>query len=154
MFRRYRTLGIALLALAAIGLAGCSGKKPEESAQAPPAAAPAAAVEFKVLGVEVGNRIDTEKKISAPMSTFGARDTIYASVATEGATPGATLSAKWTFGDAGQLVNEMSETIAPTGPAFTEFHISKATRWPSGKYKVEVSVNGTPAASKEFEIKS
>ena len=72
-----------------------------------------------------------------PTTTFGRRDTIYASVATEGAAPSKTLTAKWTFQD-GQTVKEQAESIAPTGPAATEFHISKQGPWPVGKYKVEV----------------
>jgi hypothetical protein len=43
--------------------------------------------------------------------------------------------------------------IAPTGPATTEFHISKPSGWPAGKYKVEISADGAPAGSKEFEVK-
>ena len=52
------------------------------------------------------------------------------------------LHAKWTFGDAGKVVNEEDLTIAPTGPANTAFHISKKTPWPAGKYKVEISADG------------
>jgi hypothetical protein len=152
MFHRMR--GVAIVLGVAIAMRGCSSKKAAEtSAQAPPPPEPAP-VAFRVAGLELGNRIDSGKKVLAPMTTFGKKDTIYVSVATEGATPSATLSARWTFGDAGQLVNEMSETIAPTGPAATEFHISKPSGWPKGKYKVEVSVNGSPAASKEFEVNS
>ncbi len=46
-----------------------------------------------------------------------------------------------------------SEGIAPTGPAATEFHIAKGSAWPAGKYKVEIAVDGTPAGTKDFEIK-
>ena len=63
-----------------------------------------------------------------------------------------TLSARWTYED-GQLVSEGSETIAPTGPAATEFHIAKPDGWPPGNYRVEISANGSLAASKEFEVK-
>ena len=50
-------------------------------------------------------------------------------------------------------MKEGSETIAPTGPSVTEFHISKPSGWPIGKYKVEISADGTPATTKEFEVK-
>jgi hypothetical protein len=46
----------------------------------------------------------------------------------------------------------MSETIAPTGPAATEFHISKTGGWPTGQYRVEVTANGVPAGSKDFTV--
>ena len=41
---------------------------------------------------------------------------------------------------------------ASTAGARTEFHISKADGWPAGKYKVEVSLNGVPAETKEFTV--
>ena len=107
---------------------------------------------FAVQGVEVGKGIGADKQVTHPTTTFGRRDTIYASVATEGAAPSKTISAKWTFQD-GQVVKEQSEAIAPTGPAATEFHISKPSRWPVGKYKVEIIVDGAPAGSKDFEVK-
>ena len=93
-----------------------------------------------------------DKKVTDPATTFGPKDTIYASVATEGAAPTVKLHAKWTYGDAGQVVNEEDLSIAPVGPANTAFHISKKTPWPAGKYKVEISADGTTAASKDFEI--
>ena len=51
------------------------------------------------------------------------------------------------------IVNEEARDIAPTGPAVTEFHVAKASGWPVGHYKVEVSADGTVAATKEFEVK-
>jgi len=133
-------------------MASCKKKEPPpppEAAAPAPAPAPPA---FAVQGVELGKSIDADKKVTAPSTTFGRRDTIYASVATEGAAPSKAISAKWTFQD-GQVVKEQSESIAPTGPAATEFHISKKGPWPVGKYKVEVSVDGASAGSKDFEIK-
>jgi len=145
-----RSLATTLLCLAAIALAGCAKPKPAEQAPAP--TPPPAPVEFKVLGLELGSQIGPDKRVLTSSTTFGAKDTIYVSIATEGASASAALSVRWTYGD-GQLVNEMSETIAPTGPAATEFHISKTGGWPVGKYKVEVAANGAAAGMKEFEVK-
>jgi hypothetical protein len=135
------------ICIATLAMFGCASRKPAEEAPPP------APVEFKVLGLELGSAIGPDKRVLAPKAVFGTNDTIYVSVATEGASPSATLSAKWTYGDAGQLVNEMSETIAPTGPAATEFHVSKPSGWPTGKYRVEVTLDGTPAGTREFEVK-
>jgi hypothetical protein len=81
-------------------------------------------------------------------------DVIYLSIATKGAGP-ATLATRWTTQD-GQLVNETSRTISPNGdqPVHTEFHISKPEGLPAGKYHVVVSLNGTTAGEKDFEVKS
>jgi hypothetical protein len=153
MIRSRRIVWAAGLGLVVIGTASCKKKEPappaETSAVPAPAPAPPA---FAVKGIELGKNIDAAKKVSAPTTTFSRKDTIYASVTTEGAAPSKTISAKWTFQD-GQTVKEQSESIAPTGPAATEFHISKKGLWPVGKYKVEVSVDGSPAGSQEFEIK-
>jgi hypothetical protein len=152
MIRSRRIVWAAGLGLAVLGMASCKKKEPPpppEAAAPAPAPAPPA---FAVQGIELGKSIGADKKVTAPSTSFGRRDTIYASVATEGAAPSKTISAKWTFQD-GQVVKEQSESIAPTGPAATEFHISKKGPWPVGKYKVEVSVDGASAGSKDFEIK-
>jgi hypothetical protein len=152
MIRSRRIVWAAGLGLAVLGMASCKKKEPPpppEAAAPAPAPAPPA---FAVQGIELGKSIGADKKVTAPSTSFGRRDTIYASVATEGAAPSKTVSAKWTFQD-GQVVKEQSESIAPTGPAATEFHISKKGPWPVGKYKVEVSVDGASAGSKDFEIK-
>jgi hypothetical protein len=153
MIRSRRLVWAAGLALATIGTASCKKKEapapPAEAAAPAPAPAP---TPFSVQGLEVGKSIGADKKVPSPVTTFGRRDTIYVSVATDGAAPSKTISAKWTYQDK-QTVKEQTESIAPTGPAATEFHISKAGLWPVGKYKVEIAVDGSPAGSKEFEIK-
>jgi len=78
-------------------------------------------------------------------------DPIYAAVSTSGSGT-ATIGAKWTYQD-GQTVKEDSKSIAPTGPATTSFQISKPDGWPAGNYKVEISLNGQPAGSKDFSVK-
>jgi hypothetical protein len=151
MIRSCRIVWASGLGVALIGLASC--KKKEEPAPPPTSTAPAPTPPaFAVQGIELGKSIDADKKVASPSTTFGRRDTIYASVATEGAAPSKTLTAKWTFQD-GQTVKEQAESIAPTGPAATEFHISKKGPWPVGKYKVEVLVDGGSAGSKDFEVK-
>ena len=102
--------------------------------------------------VDVGNAIGADKKVTAPSVSFKPSDTIYASISSEGASANVALSARWTFED-GQLVNEATQNIAPAGPAVTEFHISKPTGLPKGKYKVEVFVDTKSAGTKDFEVK-
>jgi hypothetical protein len=151
MIRSQRVAWAAGLGLVVIGVPAC--KKKEAPAPPAEAAAPAPApVPFAVQVIEVGKGIGADKRVTAPTATFGRRDTIYASVATEGAAPSKTISAKWTFQD-GQVVKEQAESIAPTGPAATEFHLSRPKPWPVGKYKVEIAVDGAAAGSKEFEVK-
>lgn len=105
----------------------------------------------RVSHIDLGRSLTADKTIGGTTDSFKPNDTIYASVATEGAAPSTTLKARWTFQD-GQVVNESTQTIAPTGDARTEFHIAKPDGWPAGKYKIEVLVNGATAGSKNFEV--
>jgi hypothetical protein len=149
-----------LVLVVCLALFGCKKKEEPVPAPAPapevstaPAVEPApVVVAFHVLAVDLGKGVGTDQKITDPATTFGPKDTIYASVASEGSAPKVTLHAKWTFGDAGQVVNEEDLSISPVGPANTAFHISKKTPWPVGKYKVEILADGVSAASKDFEI--
>lgn len=149
----YRRRFFALaFGLTAITLAGCKKESPAPPSDTGAAAPAPTPQEFSVSGVEVGKQIGADKRVTSPTTTFAPRDTIFASVATEGAAANKVVAAKWTFQD-GQVVKEAAETIAPTGPAATEFHISKPSGWPVGKYKVEIIVDGSPAGSKDFEVK-
>jgi hypothetical protein len=105
-----------------------------------------------VVGVDLGSKIDADKRVTAPSTTFGRRDTIYASVNTVGTGSDATLAAKWTY-QTGQVVDSSAQTISPTGPAQTEFHIAKRTAWPAGNYRVEIFLDGRSTNTKEFQIK-
>lgn len=145
---RFPVLALALVALA---LGGC--KRAEESAAPAPATPPVSSPGvFRVVSVDVGDAIDAGLRVPAPLSQFAPSDTIYASIATEGAAPQVSIVARWTYED-GQLVDESTQVIAPTGPAATEFHIAKPSGLPAGKYKVEVSADGKLAGSREFEVK-
>lgn len=140
----------AVLIAGQVAAAGC--KKADAPAPAPLPPPPAPVVVLRVTAVDLGKSILPDKSVASPTSTFAPRDTVFASVATEGAAASATIRARFTFND-GQLVNESTQTITPTGPARTEFHISRPTGWPIGKYRVEVFLDSQPAGSKDFEVK-
>jgi hypothetical protein len=133
-------------------IAGSGCKKADAPAPAPLPPPPAPAAVLRVTAVDLGKSILPDKSVASPTSTFAPRDTVFASVATEGTAASATIRARFTFND-GQLVNESTQTITPTGPARTEFHISRPTGWPVGKYRVDVFLDSQPAGSKEFEVK-
>jgi hypothetical protein len=151
-------LRAALVAVAVVALAAGACRKREQTAtqttpdtSAPatvPTAEPAASV--RVTDVQLGSSLAADKKVTAPTDTFSPKDTIFASVATEGS-GSTTLRAKWTFQD-GQTVKEDSRTISPSGNAQTEFSIQKPDGWPKGNYKVEISADGQPAVAKDFKI--
>ena len=105
----------------------------------------------RVSQIDLGRSLNADKTINDNTDSFKPNDTIYASIATEGTAPTATLKARWTYQE-GQVVNESTQTITPTGNARTEFHISKPDGWPTGKYKLETFLNGSSAATKDFEV--
>jgi hypothetical protein len=150
-----RSLRAAMAVVLTCGaLAACSKDNRNEAtgdvtpgAAAPAPATPTVAVAEVDLGRAVSNARITDKT-----DDFRATDTIYASVRTTGTSSNSNLMARWTFED-GQVVEESNRPIAPTGEAFTEFHISKPGGLPKGKYKVEVFLDSKSAGTKEFEVK-
>lgn len=157
-----KRLASALVVSIALVLGAC-GKKEAPPAPAPvpapvaPAPAPvpppvAPAPGIAVSAVTLGNAVDASQNVTMPAETFTSKDTIYAAVATTGSAASAAIAAKWTYQD-GQVVNESSQTVAPTGPAVTTFHISKPDGWPLGDYAVEISVDGKVIDSKKFTVK-
>jgi hypothetical protein len=117
----------------------------------PPAATvaqPAPATSVTVTTLDLGNAIGADNRIAAPTTSFSTKDTIHASVATDG--PGGNLSAKRTMGD--KVVDTQDKTVA-AGPPVTEFSISKPDGWPAGHYTVQVSANGNVLQSRDFDVK-
>jgi hypothetical protein len=161
-----KTLSLLALGLAgALTIAACN-KSPENApppatttpppapatVSTPPPAATPAQQGVSVTSVDLGTAVGADQKVTSPTTSFSPKDTIYAAVSTTGAASNATLGAKWTYQD-GQTVNDSSQTIAPTGPAVTTFHISKPDGWPAGNYKVEISLDGNMVSSKDFSVK-
>lgn len=149
----------ALAAATAVALAACGKKEPPPPPPPPPAPAPApmpapAPVGVTLSAVTLGKAVGADKKVTAAAEAFAKGDTIHASIDTTGA-GSATLVAKWTFTKDGKTVpvKEDTATITPTGPATTEFHISKPDGWPVGDYQVEVFVGDKSAGVKKFSVK-
>ena len=145
-----------LAAVALLAAVGCKGRD-----TAPPAGAEsgttatvdtAVSQEFKVASVMIGKRIGENKMVTEPTFQFAPRDTIYASVGTQGARESAELTAVWRF-QTGQTVDSSSQTIAPQGDENTEFHVSNPKGWPAGTYNVTIYANGDSVDSKNFVVK-
>ena len=144
-------LGVTLALLAACG------KKDADTAQTSSGSIGAGSTTstagaLRVADITVGRGVGADKRISVESSEFRPADTIFVSVHTTGVASGTPLTARWSFQD-GQQVDERTETISPTGDAYTEFHVAKASGWPAGRYTVRILLNGQEAASKEFTVK-
>lgn len=144
-----KSLFVILAVATALAACGKTEDKPKPVAQ-PPVVAPAGVTAGTI---SLGKAIGADKKVSAAAEKFAKGDTFYVSIETTGA-GSATLKAKWTYHKGGQIapVKEDSQTIAPTGSAASEFHISKPDGWPSGEYQVELFLNDKPIGAKKFMV--
>ena len=142
-----------MVALSFAALTACSKDRNEAAGDVTPgAAAPApAAASVAVADIDLGRSV-SNARIADKTDDFKTTDTVYASVHTTGSASATTVMARWTFED-GQVVDTTSQSITPTGDAYTEFHISKPGGLPKGKYKVEVFLDSKSAGTKDFEVK-
>ena len=150
---------LAAALVGTVALAGC--KKKEEPVVTPPAAvepAPAPAepmpapAPVSATVVTVGNTAAADKSVAA-VGMFGVKDKIIVSVKTDGAATNATLGVKLTYQD-GQVAGEQTATLTATGAETTNVEFSKASAWPAGKYRADVTLDGQPAGTaQEFEVK-
>jgi hypothetical protein len=142
---------LLLLALAGAVTAGCGGKE----ATPPPAPVETptkpAVVKVSFVSATIGSAIGADKKVTAATDSFGPNDTIYASIETDGSAPSAQLTVRWMY-EGGQLVREESQSIAPTGPATSEFHVSKPDGWPKGAYSAEILLDGVQVYTAPFRV--
>ena len=147
MMMQAKKISLALCAALVVVAAGC-GSKPAN----PGTTGTTGTTALKVTDVTLGRAIGGDKAVTDKTDNFRPNDTIYASVVTEGTATSTSLRARWTYSD-GQVVNETTQNIAPSGRTTTEFHIAKPDGWPTGNYQVEVFVDGRSAETKKFEVK-
>lgn len=144
----------AIMALAACGgdsaVEDIAENMPDMSADPAAASAPAA---IRVTNVDLGNAVQGDTAVVEDRDSFGTSDTIHAIVTHEGAASGVNVTARWTFED-GQVVDERTETVSPTGmgAAYTHFQIANPSGWPAGGYRLAILVNGEEVASEEFTV--
>lgn len=148
---------LPIVLVAVLALAACGKKDAPPPVAAPVAAAPApdlVSVPVAVKQVVLANQIGADKKAIAPATSFAPADTLYAVVETVGSGK-ASVKALWTF-HKGEQVAQVDETVQElmlTGPATSEFHVSKPGGWPVGDYQVEVFLNGTSVGAQKFAVK-
>jgi len=151
---------VLMIALAGtLALAGCKKKEettppmantPTPAPMSEPAPAPAPAL--NVTSVTVGTMAAADKSVT-PVAMIGGKDKIIVSVKTDGTANNATLAAKLTYQD-GQVAGEQSAALNTNGTDTTNLEFSKASAWPAGKYRADVTLDGQPVGTtQEFEVK-
>lgn len=119
-----------------------------------PAVTGSANAPLSVGKLTLGNAVDAAHEVTHASNSFAFNDKIiYASVATTGRSDGATLNAKWSYLEGnGQLISSISQALATDGPAVTTFMVQNPDLWPEGHYKIEISLDGKPVTTQNFEI--
>lgn len=161
---KFNRMHVTLLAIAlgSVALVGCTRKGEVAPMQAvtsnslPATPAPMVAA-ASVSAVDLGNALGPDRHVAAPMVTFAPNDTIYAAISTATRDPAASvpgkLGVKWTHVDSNQTVKQESRDVIFTSTGVTGFQISKPDGWPPGRYKVEVSQDGTVVQTREFDVR-
>ncbi|GAB6195353.1 hypothetical protein [Lysobacter xanthus] len=109
-----------------------------------------------VSDVQLGTSVGTDNRVASPMTAFGAKDTLYASVTTAANATGK-LGARWSYlgadGNAAPTPVDTQTKDLGGGAATHEFHVSKPDGWPTGKYRVEITHDGTVVQSRDFDVR-
>ena len=139
--------GLFCLALLLSG-AACATREADQSATTEPAnQEPAPTVQ--VNEVVLGRDLDTDNRVTVQTDQFKPNDVVHITVMTTGSSPNSMLRAVWTD-ENGQVVDESQQVVASSG--ITEFHVSKPEGLPTGRYRVEVFLDGNSVQTKEFTI--
>ena len=165
---------LAVAVIAALALVAC--KKHDETpastdttpaATAPAAPAPATtppapmptapAPATAVSDLQLGNAVGADNRVGTPATSFGTKDTLYASVTTAPNTTGK-LGAHWTYlgadGSAAPVdVDTQSKDVSGAAATTHEFHVSKPDGWPAGRYHVDITLDGNVVQSRDFDIR-
>ena len=162
-----RALAVALIA--AVALAACKrdAETPVATDTAPVATTPApaplpsatapAAMSTSVSDLQLGNAVGPDNRVGTPATSFGTRDTLYASVTTAANTTGA-LGARWSYlgadGTAAPVaVDTQTKNVSGAAATTHEFHITKPDGWPVGRYRVEVTLDGNVVQTRDFDVR-
>jgi hypothetical protein len=133
-------------------LAACNREQRATADSAAGAVVGEARAALSVIDVDMGRRVDAEKKIADKTDDFSPSDTIYASVHTSGTANNGSIGGRWTFQD-GAVVDERSETVTTSGDARTVFFIAKPSGFPKGKYTLHVIIDGKEVRTKDVTVK-
>jgi hypothetical protein len=110
----------------------------------------AGSVERRVSNVMIGRQIGPNDRVTEPTFQFAPHDTVYVSVATEGA-GGGRLSAAWRS-QSGEVLQQASVPVSPSGEN-AAFHLSRPEGLKPGTYKVIVFLDEDSVDTKVFAVK-
>jgi hypothetical protein len=104
---------------------------------------------LRVTTLQLGRTLNADNTVTNLTTRFKPGDSIYAAALTD-QTGSSTLIARWTYN--GHVVTEMPKKVSYKGQAATAFEFKNAGEFPVGDYKVEILVDGQPAAARDFKV--
>lgn len=147
----------APLILAAALVGACTGSGKSESAAVATgrtdsaAAAPAAkSKERRVSNVMIGKHIGTNNLVTEPTFQFTPQETVFVSVATEGAEGPTEMTSAWRSQN-GEVVQKTTESIQPGKN--TLFQLAQPKGLKPGTYKVVLFLGDDSVDTKVFAVK-
>jgi hypothetical protein len=145
----------APLILAAALVGACTGSDKSESAVAATARADSAAAaakpkERRVSNVMIGKHIGTNNLVTEPTFQFTPQETVFVSVATEGAEGPGEVTAAWRAQN-GEVVQKTTESIE--SGKNTLFQLTQPKGLKPGTYKVVLYLGADSADTKVFAVK-
>lgn len=99
--------------------------------------------------VRVGSVLDTQGAATEPKPVYALTDTIHASVPTQGASQGGTLTVYWTFEDG---LTHKEETVDVPTSEHASFSFSQADGMQAGLYNVQIDAGFEPIGISEFRV--
>lgn len=105
---------------------------------------------IEVTDIELGKAIDAKKTITEPTRVFHPDDTVYVSVRMEGAADDAWLTTRW-FHEREQI-HRARHRSSPDGVGITEMHLDPPQVLATGRYTVEVRLNGKIVEARQFMV--
>lgn len=99
--------------------------------------------------LQLGSKLNGDNTIATHTTRFKPDDHIYAAVLTD-ATGSSAIHVQWFYN--GQRVSEEERKVSYKGAGATAFEFKSASGFPVGVYKVEVLVDGNPAAWRDFRV--
>ena len=115
------------------GFAGCGPSEP-----------------LKISAIQVGRSLNSDDTVGNPTLTFKPNETIYAAALNDAAGAG-TVSVRWIY--AGQTVSEETKEASFTREGATAFRLQPPSAgFPAGEYRIEFTLDGQPAGSRDFQV--
>jgi hypothetical protein len=140
---------VACLSLAAVA---CTQSQRDRTDLAAGAVESNVRAALSVIDVDMGRKVDAERKISDKTDDFVPTDTIFASVHTTGTATSSPVEGRWTFQD-GSVVDEKTDNVTTNGDARSVFFIAKPGGLARGKYTLHVLVDGKEVRTKDVDVK-